>query len=303
LIAATWWPKRGDETVNYSVKLALQSLWHEKWINLLSMLTIAVGLLVVSLVVSSVYNVNLFAKKLPEKFFIVAYLKDGLTEEKTQHIMTAIQNHGSVDRAKYISKDEALKELKTSLKDADYVLAGLDENPLPASIEIRMKKEAVGPESAKSFADSLRKIEGIDDVQYGEKFLLSLRSVKMGMETMGLILSVVMISGIIFICYSTVKILFYRRKDEIETLKLLGATRGFIRTPFVIEGAVIGAVGGIISGIIATAFYFSVFYKLSVTVPIMRAVVFPTDLFLWLPAAGLVLGITGSLIAMGRIRF
>jgi len=285
------------------VRLALQSLWHERWINFLSMLTIAAGLLVVSLVVSSIYNVNLFARKLPEKFFIIAYLKDGLTEEKTQHIITAIQSHGSVDKAKYISKDDALRELKTSLKDADYVLAGLDENPLPASIEIRMKKEAVGPESAKSFADSLRKIEGVDEVQYGEKFLLSLQSVKTGMETIGLILAIVMISGIIFICYSTVKILFYRKKDEIETLKLLGATRGFIRTPFVIEGAVIGAVGGIISGIIAAAFYFSVFYKLSATVPILRAVVFPTDLVLSMPAAGLVLGITGSLIAMGRIRF
>jgi cell division transport system permease protein len=295
--------KRGDETMTYSIKLALQSLWHEKWINLLSMLTIAMGLLVLTLVVSSLYNVNLFARKLPEKFFIVAYLKEGLSEEQNRHIMSAIKDLSSIDKAKYISKDEALKELKATLKDADYILEGLDENPLPASIEIRMKKEAVGPESAKSFADSLRKMEGIDDVQYGEKFLLSLHSMKAGIETIGLILTVVMISGIVFICYSTVKILFYRRKDEIETLKLLGATRGFIRTPFVIEGGVIGAVGGIISMMIAAAFYYSVFYKLSATVPIIRSVVFPADLFLSLPAVGLFLGITGSLIAMGRIRF
>jgi cell division transport system permease protein len=295
--------KRGDKRMTYSIKLAFQSLWHEKWINILSMLTIAMGLLVLTLVVASIYNVNLFARKLPEKFFIVAYLKDGLTEAQTQNIMSALEGQGSVERAKYISKSEALKELKTSLKDADYVLEGLDENPLPASIEIRMKKEAVGPESAKSFADSLRKMEGVDDVQYGEKFLLSLHSMKTGMETIGLILTAVMISGIVFICYSTVKILFYRRKEEIETLKLLGATRGFIRTPFVIEGGVIGAVGGIIGMIIAAAFYYSVFYKLSATVPIIRAVVLPADLFLSLPVVGLFLGITGSLIAMGRIRF
>ncbi len=94
--------------------------------------------------------------------------------------MSAIKGQGAIDRVKYISKDEALKELKASLKDADYILEGLDENPLPASIEIRMKKEAVGPESAKSYADSLRKMEGIDDVQYGEKFLLSLHSMKSG---------------------------------------------------------------------------------------------------------------------------
>ncbi len=289
--------------MTYSVKLAFQSLWHEKWINLLSMLTIAMGLLVLTVVMSSVYNVNLFARKLPERFFVMAYLRDGLSEKETQDIINSIKSRGAIDRVKYISKADALRELKTSLKDAEYVLEGLDENPLPASIEIRMKKEAVGPESVKSFADSLRKIGGIEDVQYGEKFLASLHSMKTGMETIGIILAAVMVAGIVFICYSTVKILFYRRKDEIETLKLLGATRGFIRMPFVIEGGLIGAVGGMIGAVIAAVFYFSVFYRLSATVPIVRAVVFPTDLFLSLPVVGLFLGITGSFIAMGRIRF
>lgn len=287
----------------YSIKLALQSLWHEKWINLLSMLTIAMGLLVITLVASSIYNMNLFARKLPERFFIIAYIKEGLSEKEAQSIVASIRERGPIEKVKYISKADALKELKISLKDADYILEGLDENPLPASIEIRLKKDAVGPQAVKSFADSLKKMEGIDDVQYGEKFLLSLHSIKTGMETIGLILTAVMISGIIFICYSTVKILFYRRKDEIETLKLLGATRGFIRTPFVIEGSVIGTAGGIVSTLIALAFYYSVLYKLGATMPIVRAVVFPTEIFLALPVVGLFLGITGSLIAMGRIKF
>ncbi|HYA32332.1 MAG TPA: ABC transporter permease, partial [Thermodesulfovibrionales bacterium] len=222
--------------MQYSVKIALQSLWHEKWINLLSMLTIAMGLLVIALMALSLYNLNLFTKKLPERFFLIAYLKDGLDEKGTQSLLNSIKAQGPTEKVKYISKAEALKELKTSLRDAEYILEGLDENPLPASVEIRLKKDAVGPQTVKSFADSLKKMEGIDDVQYGEKFLLSLHSMKTGMETISLVLTAVMISGIIFICYSTVKILFYRRKEEIETLKLLGATRGFIRTPFVIEG-------------------------------------------------------------------
>jgi cell division transport system permease protein len=289
--------------MQYSIRLALQSLWHEKWINLLSMLTISMGLLVIALVASSVYNVNLFARKLPERFFIIAYIKEGLSEKEAQDIVASIREKGPIEKIKYISKADALKELKSSMRDADYILDGLDENPLPASIEIRLKKDAVGPQAVKSFADSLKRMDGIDDVQYGEKFLLSLHSVKTGMETIGLILTVVMISGIIFICYSTVKILFYRRKDEIETLKLLGATRGFIRTPFVIEGGVIGAAGGVAGTLIVLAFYYSVLYKLGATMPVVKAIVFPAEMFLALPVIGLFLGITGSLIAMGRIKF
>jgi cell division transport system permease protein len=287
----------------YSLRIALQSLWHERWINVLSVLTIAMGLLMITLIFSSIYNVSLFTKKLPERFFIVAYLKDNLNEKEGQGIAASLGERSAIERIRYISKGEALQELRTSLKDADYILEGLDENPLPASLEIRLKKEAVGPESVKEFVDSLKKITGIEDVQYGEKFLTSIHSIKAGLETIGLILTVVMISGIIFICYSTVKILFYRKMDEIETLKLLGATRAFIRMPFVIEGGIIGIMGGIISMVTALAFYYSVFYKLSMTVPLMRAAVFPAEVFLSLPMLGLFLGITGSLIAMGRIRF
>jgi len=287
----------------YSLKIALQSLWHEKWINLLSMLTIAMGLLVITLMVSTVYNINLFARKLPERFFVVAYLADRVSEKQAQDIITSLKERSGIEKVKYISKADALKELRTSLKDAEYVLEGLNENPLPASIEVRFRKEAMGPELVKTFVNSLKKIEGVEDVQYGEKFLLSIHSLKAAMETIGLILTLVTISGIIFICYSTVKILFYRRKEEIETLKLLGATRGFIRTPFVIEGAVIGVVGGVLSMVVVIAFYLTVFRQLSATLPIVRTVVFPGELFLPLPLIGLFLGITGSLIAMGRIKF
>jgi cell division transport system permease protein len=287
----------------YSLRIALQSLWHEKWINFLSMLTIAMGLLVITLMVSTIYNINLFARKLPERFFVVAYLGDRVNEQQAQDIVTSLKERSGIEKVKYVSKADALKELRTSLKDAEYILEGLNENPLPASIEIRFKKEAVGPESVKAFVNSLKKIEGIEDVQYGERFLLSIHSLKTAVETIGLILTMVTISGIIFICYSTVKILFYRRKEEIETLKLLGATRTFIRTPFVIEGGVIGVVGGVLCMLVVIAFYLSVFRQLSATLPIVRAVVFPGELFLPLPLIGLFLGITGSLIAMGRIKF
>ncbi len=289
--------------MSYSVRVAFQSLWHEKWINFLSMVTIAMGLLMIALVSSSIYNVELFARKLPEKFFVVAYLNDQVSEQDAREMIASLKEQKIIEKITYISKDDALKELRASLKDADYILEGLNENPLPASIEIRFKKEAVGPNTIKQFVDSLRKMRGIDDVQYGEKFLLSIHSIKAGIETVGLVLTGVMVSGIIFICYSTVKLLFYRRREEVETLKLLGATRGFIRAPFVIEGGIIGAVGGLLSAVIVFGFYYGLFLKLSAAIPLIRSVIFPTQFFLLLPVVGLGLGITGSVIAMGRIRF
>ncbi|MBU4320997.1 MAG: ABC transporter permease [Thermodesulfovibrionales bacterium] len=287
----------------YSFRLAFQSLWREKWINLLSVLTIAAGLFMITLTFFVVYNIDLATKRLPARFSVMLYLDDGLSEQETGSIIAQLKKNNAVEQARYIAKDKALEELKGVLKNADYILEGIDENPLPASIEIKLKKESVNIASVKKFAAEIKKIKGIAEVEYGEQFLNSIHSIK-GMAKAGsLSLIIIMSAGVIFVCYSTLKIAFYRRKEEIETFKLLGATRGFIRAPFVIEGSVLGMFGGIASMAAAFAFYYVLFYKVTATIPILKILVFPLETFPALPIVGLLLGIGGAVIALGRIRF
>lgn len=287
----------------YAFKLAAKSILHEKWINLLSVLAIASSLLIIALTVLSVYNIDLATQKLPERFSMMLYLKDNLSGAEVENVLNTLRRENTLESIKYISKDEALKELKTMLKGTDHVLEGLEGNPLPDSIEIKLKKDAVGPETAKQLAARLKETKGIDDVEYGEKFLSAISSIKIGVKTIGIILIIIMSASVIFVCYSTVKILFYRKKEEIETYKLLGATKGFIRMPFIIEGAFIGLSGGLLSLFGILSVYYIVIFKLSLTIPIFHAVVFPTDISLILPPAGLLLGMTGAAIAIGRIRY
>lgn len=289
--------------MRYTIRAAFQSLYHERWINLLSILSMATGLIIIAVALISLYNIDLFSKKLPERFSMVAYLKDDLSVADKDNIISAIKRNDIVKGVRYISKDDALRELRSSLKEADYVLEGLKDNPLPASIEVRLKKEAVSPEAVNRFVSSLKKINGIEDIQYGEKFLISLKSIKSGLEIMGLIIASVMTIGTVFISYSTVKILFYRRREEIETLKLLGAKAGFIRIPFLIEGGIIGFVGGIVSMLFILIFYYVVYVRLGYTIPLIKSAVFYPAMSLPLPPLGLFLGIIGALIAIGRIRY
>jgi cell division transport system permease protein len=289
--------------IPYSFRLAAHSILHERWINLLSVLTIAACLLITSFIAIFVYNVDALTKKLPEKFSMMLYLKDNLPDAGIENILNTIRKDDAVDTVKYISKDEALKELKTELKDASYVLEGLDENPLRDSIEIKLKKNVLGPEAVKRLSTKIKAIEGIDEVEYGEKFLSTIYSIKMGIRALGIIFIVIMSGGVIFVCYSTVKILFYRKKEEIETYKLIGATKGFIRAPFVIEGATIGFCGGLLSLIGLLSFYYILFFKLSLSIPLFKAVIFPSQISLLLPLIGLLLGMAGAVIAIGRIRY
>jgi len=123
------------------------------------------------------------------------------------------------------------------------------------------------------------------------------------MNTIGIVFVIIMSAGMIFVCYSTVKILFYRKSEEIETYKLLGATKGFIRAPFIIEGAVMGFIGGLLSLIGILSLYYTVIFRLSYTIPLFKTIIFPINISLYLPLAGLFLGMTGAVIAIGRIRY
>ncbi len=287
----------------YAFRLAGRSILHEIWINLLSILTIAAGLLFTAITALSVYNIDIATKKLPDKFSVMLYLKDNLSQQELENIINTARKDDAVKTVKYIPRDEALKELKTTLKDMNYVLDGIVENPLPDSIEVKLKDEAVGPDTAKRLTATLMEVKGVDEIEYGEKFLSSIYSIKAGMKAIGIVFVIIMSAGMIFVCYSTVKILFYRRNDEIETYKLLGATRGFIRAPFIIEGAVIGLSGGFLSLIGILSLYYTVILRLSYTIPLFNAIIFPINISLFLPLAGLLLGMTGAAIAIGRIRY
>lgn len=290
-------------TMHFQLKLAIQSLIREKWINLLSILTIAAGLLIISLAFFTLYNFDVATEKLPEKFSIILYLDDNISREKVDHIMNSLKENSAVHSIRYISKEDAMKELKASIKNSSYIFEGLDENPLPDSLEVKIKKEATAPEEAKKIVEDAAKIKGISEADYGEKFLSTIHYLKAGLKTIGMILIFIMSTGIIFVCYSTVKILFYRRNEEIETFKLLGATKGFIRAPFLIEGAIIGAGGGSLSCIGIFAFHYIVLLRLGAEIPIFKAILFPAGLFLLLPFIGIFLGITGAAVALGRLKY
>ena len=290
-------------SVPYAFKLALQSLRKDKWINLLSMLTIFAGLFIISLSFFIFYNIEAATRNLPEKFSLVVYLEDTLPRDKVEEVIASLRSRREVASVTYISKEEAFRELKATLKNSQYVLEGIDDNPLPDSLEIKLRKDAMGSEPVRRFAETTKKIKGVSEVDYGEKFLSTLHNIKNGVRIVGIILAVILSTGIVFVCYSTVKILFYRRNDEIETFKLLGATKGFIRAPFLIEGASIGTAGGLTSLVALYLLQHLVILKMAASVPFFKTLLFPASMFLSLPLIGMFLGISGAAIALGRLKY
>jgi cell division transport system permease protein len=290
-------------SLSYTFKSAIKNILYDKWINILCVITIATGLLFTTITWVFVYNIDASLKKLPERFSVMLFLKDFVTQSEIDKIIKIAKNNTAVDKVIYVPKDEALKQLKKTLKNTEYVLEGLDVNPLPDSIEIRFKDDALSPENVKKLTSTLNSLNGISEIEYGEEFLSSLYSLKKGLKIAGIVFIIILAITILFVSYSTVKILFYRRKEEIETYKLLGAKKWFIRAPFIIEGSFLGFSAGLLSYFGVVTIYYLFFVRLSLTFPIFKAMIFPLNYFILLPFLGTFLGICGSVIAIGRIRY
>ena len=290
------------EHLSYSTRTAFHSLMKEKWINLLSSLTVAASLLVSAMAIITIFNLENFTRTLPERFTMVVYLQDSVSPEDTQKLIWQLKNKDYVSGTKYISRDQALNEMKRTLKDVSNVLEGLDENPLSSAIELKLKKESVTAPAVKKISEELKKMPSVGDVYYEAKIAETVYLLKTSIENMSIIILCIISFVVLFVISSTVKILLYRRKTEIEIIKLLGATGGFIRAPFLIEGGVIGFFGGIFASIGATVFYYSLTTSFSAFMPILKTMVLPMEIVVLLPIAGLVMGVAGSLISVGRLR-
>jgi len=289
----------------YSIQSALKNLWAEKWINLLTTLSVGVGLLILSTFVTVTLNMDSVLKKWARSFGIVVYLDDNISAEATGTVRELFKQDTDIVEINYISDDDALKELRTILGTDASIMDDLEHNPLPSSFELKLKRALLEPVYVKKKVKEIKKMSGVAEVQYGEKWLASLNTVSRVMKASSLFLGGAILIAIIFITYNTIKIFFYRRKEEIETLKLLGATKSFIRLPFLIEGLTIGIIGGIIGSLALYGIHSLIIAKGLDFIPSVRAIIIsiPIEIFLSVPVAGALMSFAGSFFAVGKIRY
>ncbi len=289
----------------YSFRFAFESLKKEFWINVIAALSAGVGLFIIAILSITFYSINSVAKKLPERFTIILYMKDNTPADEINKLLLNLKNNSMVRSARLITKDSALNELKKRLKDSSFLIEGLDENPLPDSVEIRLRSDAVEKALLKDFIKELRSVPSVDDIDYGEDVMESIVMIKKAVETSGIAFIAVILTGILFNFYTTIRILFYRRKEEVETFKLLGASGGFIRAPFLIEGAAIGIAGGLVASLMVFGLT-QVFAFLSTRLPFIASFniqPYLLSFLIILPLAGALLGVAGAFLSIGRIRY
>lgn len=290
--------------ITHFIEEALNNIRRNAFVTVITVGTIALSFLILGVFLIIFSNLKDITSSWQEQIQIVAYLKEGLSSADITSLEEKIRAEREVSSVRFISKDKALSEFKKDLANQTGLLDGLGENPLPAYFEVKIKKAYQDSGAVSSLAERSKKIKGIEDVQYGQEWVENLSSFLDLMVIVGLVVGGLVSLAVILIVSNTVKLTVYARAEDIEIMKLIGATDWFVKIPFLIEGMVIGLVGAFLSIAILFGIYQLLMQRLSLNAGILLGK-FSIAFLSWpdiaiLLFAGMLLGLFGSFVSVGR---
>lgn len=213
----------------------------------LSVTTIAFSLFVVGLFGLVAVNLQQTLQRISERVEIVAYLLPGTPIETATLAVKDIEAFPEVRSAAYVSEDQALSRARAELVEFREVLQDLERNPLPASIEVQLKPEFRDVDHAGQVADRLKGFGFVDDVRYGRDWVEKLDWLRRIAAAVGLVVGAAFAVVAVIIIGTTIRMAVLQRGREIAIMRLVGATDGFIRRPFLLQGAIKGMLGGLVA--------------------------------------------------------
>lgn len=263
-------------------------------LSALSVTTIAFSLFVFGLFGLVAVNISSAIGSVAERVEIVAYLKRGTPLETITIASTDIEAFPEVDGVTHVSEEQALARARRDLTEFQDIFQDLETNPLPASLDVRLKPPFRDAAHVAEVAQRLRAFAFVDDVRYGRDWVEKLDRLRNIAGAVGAVVGAAFALVAIIIIGTTIRMAVLQRSREIAIMRLVGATDGFIRMPFLLEGLVKGVLGGLLAvGLSAGAWAL-------INAALLRSTFFtPAQCVLGVVAGG-VLGLVGSALSVGR---
>lgn len=229
----------------HSLREAVAAFRRAPLLVVVSVVAVGLSLFVVGLFGLTAYNIRSALEEIEERVEVVAYLRDDAPQEQVRQAADDIRGLPAVLDVRYVSKTEALATAARELSEFRDLFMGLDVNPLPASYEIRMQPGYRTPEATERLAAQVLAYPFVEDAEFGREWVAKIVSLQRIAAGATLIIggAFAAVAGIIIA--TAVRIGVFARREEIEIMRLVGATDGFIRRPFLIEGLLAGLVGGL----------------------------------------------------------
>jgi cell division transport system permease protein len=243
------------------IKRAIGDILDNRFLNTVTILTIAVSILVVSAFSLFIMNTNTLLESWKKGIRVMVYLKLSTAPAEFTSIEARIKSMDGIEDVVFIPRAEALKQLKIQMQRQSSLLDRLERNPLPDAFEIRMIADSRNPENIEKLARKLERLVAVEEVEYGQKWLGRFFQMIRLFSLAGYVMGGMFLLAAIFFVANTVRLVIYSRRDEIEVMRLVGAEAGFIKAPFYIQGLIQGFLGGVLGLAGLFAFYLAVSFQ------------------------------------------
>ncbi|MDP3049745.1 MAG: permease-like cell division protein FtsX [Eubacteriales bacterium] len=224
-------------SLRYCLRQTLLSIVRNFWLATASAAMITVSLLILGSFGLIALNAGQFLQQVESEIEINVFLQDVAPVNDLGREIRALTG---VERVTYVSKEQALEEMRESLGERRDILTGLEnDNPLPASYRVRTSNAEVVP----AVARAIEKMHGVDKVRYGQGYVEKLILITRWVNVAALFAAGLLALAAIFLIMTTIRMSVMARRDEVEIMKYMGASNWFVRFPFLLEGMAVGYLG------------------------------------------------------------
>ncbi len=289
---------------SYLVKKGLASVWKNFIMSFASFSIMMVSLLQISCAVLLMMNLNVVMGNIEETNEITIYVKENASDEEVEHIHQVLLNNANLTNVKYYSKEAALEDFRQDMAEYADLLDYLEDNPMPETFLVRV----VDLSDIQATVTAVSGIEGVEQVKAPYEFAGALVNIRSTFTIIIIGVLVVLVVVSVVIVSNTIRTSVFSRRTEITIMKYFGATDGFIKLPFFVEGSFVGIIAGAAAWGI-TWFVYDSIYELFVNNMTLQMFGFfdliPFGQVRWILLgacclAGAFMAVAGTLISMGK---
>ena len=282
-------PEVPSNTFSYFFREAVRRIWVSKRTSFVAVMMIAISLLIVGSFLLVAENLNRAAEEWQGKSRVIVYLESDVTPQQIDAVSRWLAAKPEMSKRRYISREEAMVRFRTWFANLSEVMGQLDENPFPPSFEIDVEPRLAQSRAFHQSIAALRAMNGVDQVQYDWEWIARLRRVVNVINIAGLVAGGILAIAAAFTIANVIRLTMMLYREEIEIMRLVGATERIIRGPFLIEGFLQGTLGGLLSIVLLYASYEAARRSLQPSSSIVWGFLF-TGFLPWQKIAALVLG-------------
>jgi cell division transport system permease protein len=287
--------------IDYALRQAWASLWRSRGSTAFAVVAIALAMTVLGALLLLTFNAEQLLSQWTSAAELSVYLADDATSEHRGAIEALIDASGVAEGREYVSKPQALARFRRDFAELASLAGGLEDNPFPASVEVRVRSDAESDGRVTALVQQVAMQSGVADVRYDREWLARLNAGLAAIRGAGFALALLMAAAAAVTVAAVVRLGLDARREEIAIMELVGSPMAFIRGPFVAEGLLQGGIGALLAVVLVWIGFAvsSAWWGSDLAAVLDGATIrfLPARLIVYLVLGGMVVGGAGGLAA------